>query len=786
MSKEAEVHVEQVRAALEQIPVATIVNLVNATIMVAVLAAAEWHPRDLLWLGAVAFVTAARLTVWKIYRRSAFSSQQYRRWSLASACGAFAAGLLWGVGSVGLPPTSEIYQLFWAFVIAGMCAGATALHYAHFPSTVAFLVPASLPLAIRFAVDGSGRRSAAAAMIAVFLVVLVVTVRRSSRYFGETLQLRLNLMQRTRELNSTVTALSDKTTRLEAANLCLDAALGNMSQGLCLYDANDRLRMVNRQFCDIFRLSPEQVVPGLSFREVLEQSVAAGNHLGRTAAGLLAEEAGIADPRPFCETRFQELSHGRVVAISRQTTADGGWVATYEDVTERQRTEAQAVFLARHDALTGLPNRLLFGERMEQDLARVGRDSPGLAVLILDLDGFKAVNDTLGHPVGDELLRAVADRLQACVREVDTVARLGGDEFAIVQVDLKRPQEAALLARQVVDQVSQPYDVDHQHITVGVSIGISLAPVDGRTRDELLKNADLALYRAKAEGRGIWRFFEPEMDQQLQARRALERDMREALSRGELELFYQPLFDLATDRIGGFEALLRWRHPEQGMVSPAQFVPVAEEVGLIVPFGQWVLECACLEASKWPAHIKVAVNVSPTQFRSGNLVRSVTDALGASGLPARRLELEITESVLLADSVTTLATLHALRVLGVRFSMDDFGTGYSSLSYLRSFPFDKIKIDPSFIRDLATTKGTEAIVRAIIGLGRSLAIRTTAEGVETDEQLAWLRAEGCSEAQGYLFSLPEPASEIARLLERWGGGVPGGETETRGPGAAST
>jgi len=306
---------------------------------------------------------------------------------------------------------------------------------------------------------------------------------------------------------------------------------------------------------------------------------------------------------------------------------------------------------------------------------------------------------------------------------------------------------------------------------IGTSVGISIAPGDGASCGKLLKNADVALYKTKAEGRGTWRFFEPDMDARLQARRALELDLWAALANDQFELHYQPLFDLRANRIGGFEALLRWRHPKHGMVSPADFIPISEEIGLIVPLGDWVLQRACAEASVWPGHVKVAVNVSPAQFRTGHLVDSVTKALAASGLPAARLELEITESVLLANSAATLATLHALRALGVRISMDDFGTGYSSLSYLRSFPFDKIKIDQSFIRDLATTDDAEAIVRAIIGLGASLGMRTTAEGVETNEQLAWLRGEDCTEVQGYLFSPSVPAAELPALIERWRGSV---------------
>jgi diguanylate cyclase (GGDEF)-like protein/PAS domain S-box-containing protein len=566
---------------------------------------------------------------------------------------------------------------------------------------------------------------------------------------------------------SDISVLKEQEARLTATNLRLDAALDNMSQGLCLYDADNRLKVVNRRFFEIFGLSPDGVSPGLTFREILELSVMAGNHVGKSAPELIAEQEEFIGQRAQ-GTQFQELSHGRVVAMAHQPTVDGGWVATYEDVTERRHAEARIVFMARHDALTNLPNRVLFAERIEQALSHMGRGS-GFAVLCLDLDHFKHVNDTLGHPVGDQLLRAVAERLQACAREIDTVARLGGDEFAIVQRDVKHAEDAAILARRIVEVVSAPYQLEGQCVTIGVSIGIAVAPADGALCERLLKNADLALYRAKAEQRGEWRFFEAEMDARLQARRRLEVELREALAHDELKLLYQPIYDLERERICGFEALLRWQHPTRGLVSPAEFIPIAEEIGLIVSFGEWVLYQACAEASKWPEHVKLAVNVSPAQFTSDRLVRAVIDALAASGMKASRLELEITESVLLANSGTTFNILHSLRDLGARISMDDFGTGYSSLSYLRSFPVDKIKIDQSFIRGLAATDGSDMIVRALIGLGRSLGMLTTAEGVETAEQLSQLRMEKCNEVQGYLFSPPVDPSHIPQLLERWNG-----------------
>ena len=428
-----------------------------------------------------------------------------------------------------------------------------------------------------------------------------------------------------------------------------------------------------------------------------------------------------------------------------------------------QHNVARIAFLAHHDALTGLPNRRLFHDRLEQALAQAGR-GVDLAVLCLDLDRFKAVNDTLGHPVGDKLLQEVAQRLAACVREGDTLARLSGDEFAILQIGLTRPEDAALLAHRTIRVLGEPYEVASHRVVIGTSIGISVTPRDGASVDALLKNADTALYRAKAEGRGVFRFFEQAMDAELQARRVLELDIRRAIEEAQFELYYQPLISLPTHEISGFEALLRWHHPERGLVSPAEFIPIAEDTGLIDTIGAWVLRQACSEATGWPEHVKIAVNLSPAQFRSDELVGIVNQALIASGLEPSRLELEITESVLLQQDDPNLMTLHRLRQMGVRISMDDFGTGYSSLSYLRSFPFDKIKIDRSFVKGLSNDGGSVAIVRAVTGLSRSLGITTTAEGVETDEQLHCLAREGCHEVQGYLFSKPVPADRVPMLL----------------------
>jgi diguanylate cyclase (GGDEF)-like protein/PAS domain S-box-containing protein len=435
------------------------------------------------------------------------------------------------------------------------------------------------------------------------------------------------------------------------------------------------------------------------------------------------------------------------------------------DITERKRAEARITHMAHHDALTDLANRVLFRERLDRALMRDRRNNKGVAVLALDLDRFKEVNDTLGHPIGDALLKGVAQRLRDCVRETDTIARLGGDEFAVVQSVMDEASETAALAQRLQEAITEPYDLDGHHVVIGTSIGIAVSPADGTDPDDLLKNADLALYRAKSEGCGAYHFFEPEMDRRMRARRNLERDLRNALTNGEFALHYQPLVNIERDEICGFEALLRWTHPERGKVSPADFIPLAEETGLIVPIGEWVLRQACKDAAIWPDHLRIAVNVSVAQFKSRNLVALVVNTLAATGLLPRRLELEITESVMLQDEEGALEILTRLHDLGVRIALDDFGTGYSSLSNLRKFHFDKIKIDRSFVSDLsAANVDALAVVRSIAQLGVSLGMSTTAEGVETQEQMDQVRAEGCTEMQGFLFSRAVPADEITRLL----------------------
>ena len=560
---------------------------------------------------------------------------------------------------------------------------------------------------------------------------------------------------------SDITAIKQREAELQSMNECFDAALTNMSQGLCLFDANNRLRVANPQFAAMYGLAEDLLTPGTPYAVIMAAKVQC-SHMSADAAAahaaLLTGQTG--------GVFLHNLNDGRAIAISHEPLAGGGWVRTYEDVSERRRAEAQIDYLARHDTTTGMPNRLVLAERVEQAAATLGRmPESGFALLVLGLRDFKIVSDMFGYAAADAVLRVVAERLTGAVREVDTAARLGADEFAVLQAGVRNPDEAGELAARLLEAMAAPYVVDGREVMIDINLGIALAPIDGQDCDLLLRHADLALTRAQTEGRSTFRFFETAMDERLQLRRQMQHDLRHALARDEFEVFYQPCVDLAANRVCGFEALLRWRHPERGIVPPSDFIPVAEACGLIVDIGEWVIRRACAEAVGWPGGLRVAVNVSPLQFASTALVDCVADALAGSGLPATRLELEVTETVLLTDVGPTLATLHRLRAMGVRVAMDDFGTGYSSLSYLRSFPFDKIKVDQSFVRGLDEAPESAAIIRAIAGLGATLGMRITAEGVETADQLDVVRRAGCNEIQGYFFSRPVPGPQVQGVID---------------------
>lgn len=528
-----------------------------------------------------------------------------------------------------------------------------------------------------------------------------------------------------------------------------------LPMGLSVFDAQDRLVLANRRYRELWSLPEELVQPGMPFSEIISRSNCCETDESQQRPQPRPGEAGM-------RVRDWLLQDGRCLQVQISRRADGSCVALHEDITARRRDQDRLGYAARHDALTGLLNRAELGSELDATLNSL-RPGAELAVLCIDLDRFKPVNDAYGHACGDELLRGVAQRLRQCLRAGDAVARLGGDEFVIVQEGARQPQGAGALARRVIESISAAFDLQGQRVHIGCSVGIAVAPYDGQTAPELLHRADLAMLAAKGDGRGLQRYFEPGLEAQQRSRRALEYDLRQALERGELSLVYQPQLDLRTNSVTGVEALLRWTHPERGPISPAEFIPLAEETALIEPIGRWVLQQACRDALAWP--VRVAVNVSAVQFRHGQLMADVWAALDATGLPPERLEIEITESVMLRDPEQVLHTLTALRARGVRVAMDDFGTGYSSLATLRQFSFDRLKIDRSFVRDAESRQDTSAIIAAVALLGRCLGMATTVEGVETERQLEIVTAHGCSEVQGFLFSKPRPACEIASLID---------------------
>ena len=543
-----------------------------------------------------------------------------------------------------------------------------------------------------------------------------------------------------------------------------EIALKNMTQGVCLFDSEKRIVVANPRYAEIYGLGPETIEPGTHLRKILETRAA----MGRYDENFDAEEyveMGVANFQKEV-SEILPLSGGRSIAVLRKPLPDGGLISTHEDITERRRAEEQLAYLAQHDALTDLPNRVLMRERLQQAITTMQDGGRALAVLLLDLDLFKEVNDTLGHPTGDALLQIVAKRLSNCLKKGDTVARLGGDEFAIIQKLDDPATDSAALAKRVLKVIGQPFELDGHRVSISTSIGIAISPSDGDLPDTLIKHADLALYHAKAKGGETYSFFDQEMERRIRERRALEADLSNALTNGEFALLYQPILNLECNEIRCFEALVRWYHPERGEVPPLEFVPLAEETGLIVRLGEWVLRQACTDAAAWPEHVTIAVNLSPAQFRSQHLAEMVVRTLASTGLPAQRLELEVTESVMLSDEKAASDALWQLHDIGVRLALDDFGTGYSSLSVLRKFPFNKLKIDRSFVSELsaANTKGL-VLVRSVAQLGAGLGMSVTAEGVETADLMSLVRAQGCTNAQGHYVGLPIARYKVERLLD---------------------
>jgi diguanylate cyclase (GGDEF)-like protein len=548
--------------------------------------------------------------------------------------------------------------------------------------------------------------------------------------------------------------------RVQEQGLLLDAALNNMPYGLTMVGADGRLAVVNGRFLDMYQLSPEMVKPGCSLQDVLTERAQAGRFSADAAAYLAEIQATVALCRTA--TRTIDTPDGRIISMSIHPMPGGAFVAIHDDITERRRAEARIAYMAHHDALTDLPNRVALGERLASALIRAEESGDDLAVLCLDFDRFKEINDVFGHSGGDALLREVSRRLRE-VTEGAFLARVGGDEFILVSAEGPQPQTAACLAQRLQAVVANDLQIEGRPMRIGMSIGVAVFPADGTDAPVLLANADAALYRAKAEGRGRIRFFETAMDKELRDRRALLHDLQSAVADGQLILHYQPQARI-TGEIIGFEALVRWNHPVRGLVPPGAFIALAEENGLIAAIGEWVLREACREAASWPQQRQIAVNLSPIQFRDSQLTRLVQQILLETGLQPNRLELEITEGILIDDFPPAVSTLRDLKLLGVRIAMDDFGTGYSSLSYLQSFPFDKIKIDKSFISDVDGNPQSAAIVRSVIGLAKGLGVPVAAEGVETSGQLTFLLLEGCDEVQGYYIGRPFPIANYAERI----------------------
>ena len=692
---------------------------------------------------AVSLARAADMQAFATRRESVMTRAAAMRWELRYIVGAAAFMALMGAWCFfAFARTSDpvVQLLAFAMVLVNMI-GVAARNFGSRLLVNAQLVCAGVPMTLALFMMGDTYYAVFGCVLVPFFVSLKTIADRLRRTL-------LDAVIATRD----VTLLAGR----------FDTALNNMPHGLCMFDPNQRLLVSNKRIEEMLHVAGVQ--RGASLRQLLQGCVAAGTLNESTMERLLSDlESRLAGK--FDGELAVETEDGRSLSLTFEPMENGGSVVLVEDVTERKTAEAKIHHLARYDALTGLPNRIFFHDQMEWALATMKRGAH-CAVLFVDLDQFKQVNDTLGHPAGDALLFAVAERLRNIIRETDLVARFGGDEFVVLQTPLRNPEAAATLARRIVEELSNSYDIDGHRVVIGASVGIAVAPRDGAGADVLLKNADMALYRAKSEGRGSWRFFEPEMDVKAQARRSLELDLRHAVATGAFEVYYQPLINLKTGRISTCEALLRWKHPERGMISPVEFIPIAEEMGLIVEIGNWVLRRACLDCSQWPDDVRVAVNLSPIQFRRGNVMRAITEALAGSGLAVERLEIEITESVLLQDTEATRALLLQLREFGVRIALDDFGTGYSSLSYLHLFPLHKVKIDRSFLAGVGANKRSLPLLRNVARLITELGMTVTMEGVETKEQLDLIMSEATfDEAQGYLFSKAVPMHELVKLLD---------------------
>jgi diguanylate cyclase (GGDEF)-like protein len=556
--------------------------------------------------------------------------------------------------------------------------------------------------------------------------------------------------------------VEEKVAELGVMNKRFSTALSNMAQGLCMFDGERRLTVWNDRYVELLGMPSRLLKVGTPLEDILTDRASRDMRKTPDDPEVRARVAELMTLPPDA-SRIDQLLDGKFVMLTRQPMEGGGWVTLIEDITQRRRAEAEIVHLARHDVLTGLANRAEFNNRLDEASKRLKRNGGNLTVMMIDLDRFKAVNDTHGHLAGDQLLSEVARRLQSTVRETDVLARLGGDEFAVIQeVGADQREGAVALALRIIEAISAPFGLNGHEAQVGTSIGIAMAPENGVEPDELLKRADLALYNVKSRGRNDFCLFRDEMLEIVNTQQSAERELREAIAQGQFELHYQPVVDIKARQLIGVETLVRWRHPVKGMIAPDNFIPLAESTGLIGPLGEWILEKACADAAKWPAHVKVAVNISAIQFKKGNLFEIILATLVKTGLQPERLELEITETSLLDNQEAHLTTIRQLKNLGLSIALDDFGTGFSSINYLTIFPFDKIKIDKSFTRGVLSRGDCKAVVASSLALAKGLGIVTTVEGVETEEQLDYMRAAGVELAQGYLFGKPVPIAEFGR------------------------
>lgn len=739
----------------ERLPYVLGINLAIAVCAVIAFSITEPPELIMLWFGAMLASLIYRLKVWHDFRRSSEERRDDPRWTRRFTLAAGLNGGAWGLAPVLFyNPESIIAQTFLPFVLAGMSGGSLLGLSGSKSAFFAFYISLAAPYALRLVWEADQAHLTMAAAVLIYMIGIGWLgwsfngyLRQSVRLAGENERLLLALRQRTSEFQ-------EKSSQLEVT-------FEHINQGVAVFDQNDCLMTCNRRHLELCGDATEAFLPGIE--------TGSGRHLdavqerGQAAVSVPAEPT-----RPRSRARrFDWIgAKGCFLQIEDNPMPNGGFVRTSTDVTDRRRQEAHVLHLAHHDALTGLPNRMLFQDRLEQALRLAYRKHNRVAVLLLDLDRFKTINDTLGHDSGDQLLQQTADRLKSCIRGSDTLARLGGDEFVIIQMELGLTEDAVALAERINCAFMDTFDLGGQSVHVGTSIGIAIAEpgqIDADSPGELLRHADLALYQAKRDMRGGHCFFEEGMNVRIQRRKSLEQDLRAALARKQLELHYQPQHDLRTGKMTGVEALLRWRHPEFGWIPPTDVIPLAEESDLIVAIGDWVLSEACAQAAAWPS-LNMAVNLSPIQFMRSDLVETVETVLESTGLPAERLELEITESVWLSDCDQVISTLNRLRGLGVRVALDDFGTGYASISYLLRFPFDKIKIDRSFIQGLDRMTEADAVVHALIGLGRSIGMRASAEGVETPAQIEHLRKEGCEEVQGFYYGGPVMAHQIGTML----------------------